>query len=57
MNLNRLRKRVAFERFLDRLFGRDPSRWVLGGVYALKLRLGGKARTSSNVDPYAVGDS
>lgn len=50
MDLDRLRKRVAFERFLARLFDRSPARWVLKGGYALELRLGGRARATKDVD-------
>ena len=50
VELDRLRKRVAFERFLARLFGRASSRWVLKGSYALELRLGGKARATKDID-------
>jgi predicted nucleotidyltransferase component of viral defense system len=50
VDLDRLRKRVAFERFLVRLFEHDPSRWVLKGGYALELRLGGKARATKDID-------
>lgn len=50
VELDRLRKQVAFERFLARLFGRAPSRWVLKGGYALELRLGGKARATKDID-------
>ena len=48
LELDRLRKRVAFERFLARLFGRASSRWVLKGGYALELREGGKARAQDH---------
>lgn len=50
VDLDRLRKRVAFERFLARLFDRDSARWVLKGGYALELRLGGRARATKDVD-------
>lgn len=50
VNLDRLRKRVAFERFLARLFKHSPSRWVLKGGYALELRLGGRARATRDID-------
>ncbi len=50
VDLDRLRKRVAFERFLARLFDRDPARWVLKGGYALELRLGGRARATKDID-------
>jgi hypothetical protein len=32
VDLDRLRKRVAFERFLARLFDQDPTRWMLKGA-------------------------
>jgi hypothetical protein len=48
VDLDRLRKRVAFERFLARLFDRDPTRWVLKGGYALELRLVGRARATKS---------
>jgi hypothetical protein len=50
VDLDRLRKRVAFERFLARLFEHGPSRWVLKGGYALELRLGGRARATKDID-------
>lgn len=50
VDLDRLRKRVAFERFLARLFEHNPSLWVLKGGYALELRLGGKARSTKDID-------
>ena len=50
VDLDRLRKRVAFERFLARLFSRERARWVLKGGYALELRLGGRARATRDVD-------
>ena len=50
VDLARLRKRVAFERFLARLFHQDPYRWVLKGGYALELRLGGRSRATKDID-------
>lgn len=50
VDLDRLRKRVAFERFLARLFDQEPYRWVLKGGYALEIRLGGRARATKDVD-------
>ena len=35
VDLDRLRKRGAFERFLARLFYEDQVRWALKGGYAL----------------------
>ena len=48
--LMRLRKRVAFERFLARLSAADPEGWVLTGAFALDLRLGLGTRTTKDID-------
>jgi predicted nucleotidyltransferase component of viral defense system len=48
--LLRLRKRVAFERFLVRLTTSESSGWVLKGAFALELRLGLRARTTKDID-------
>lgn len=48
--LMRLRKRVAFERFLARLTASEPSGWVLKGAFALELRLGLRTRTTKDID-------
>lgn len=48
--LNRLRKRVTFERFLARLKAVSPNDWVLKGGFALELRLGDVARTTKDID-------
>ncbi len=40
--LVRLRKIVAFERFLARLVASDLQNWALKGGFALELRLGDK---------------
>lgn len=48
--LVRLRKMVAFDRFLARLQKSYPNQWYLKGGYALQLRLGNKARTTTDVD-------
>lgn len=50
MPLTRLRKMVAFERFLARLVQDQPDEWVLKGGLALQLRLGNRARTTQDVD-------
>ena len=42
VDLDRLRKRVAFERFLARLFEQTPAHWVLKG---------GRARATKDVRP------
>jgi len=50
INLARLRKQVAFERLLARLFqGGDPI-WLLKGGYALELWLEGVARATKDID-------
>jgi hypothetical protein len=51
--LNRLRKMVAFDRFLARLIQGQPDRWVLKGGLALQLRLGERARTTKDLDVLA----
>lgn len=48
--LIRLRKRVAFERFLARLATSESSGWILKGAFALELRLGLRARTTKDID-------
>jgi len=50
MALMRLRKRVAFERFLARLAASEPGGWVLKGAFALELRLGFRTRTTKDID-------
>ena len=50
MPLVRLRKLVAFDRFLIRLVHTQPDNWVLKGGYALQLRLGYRARTTKDLD-------
>jgi len=48
--LVRLRKMVAFERFLARLVTAQPEAWVLKGGLALQFRLGERARTTQDID-------
>jgi predicted nucleotidyltransferase component of viral defense system len=48
--LTRLRKLVAFDRFLSRLVTSNPDIWVLKGGYALQLRIGERARTTKDID-------
>ena len=52
----RLRKRVAFERFLARLAIADPENWVLKGAFALELRLGVRTRTTKDIDLAGADD-
>lgn len=46
----RLRKRVAFERFLARLVVTNSGSWVLKGAFALELRLGVRTRATKDID-------
>ncbi len=46
----RLRKRVAFERYLARLATAAPEHWTLKGAFALDLRLGLRTRTTKDID-------
>lgn len=50
VDVARLMKRLAFERFLARLFQKGSERWVLKGGYALELRLGDRARATKDLD-------
>lgn len=52
--LTRLRKMVAFERFLARLLRAQPDAWVIKGGLALQLRLGSRARTTKDIDMLAL---
>ena len=47
--VNRLRRQVAFDRLLARLFRIDPTPWVLKGGYALELRFR-TARATVDID-------
>lgn len=55
--LVRLRKMVAFERFLARLFSLQPDKWFLKGGLALQLRLGIRARTTKDMDMLTIAES
>jgi hypothetical protein len=48
--LVRLRKMVAFDRFLARLLRAQPGDWIVKGGLALQLRLGSRARTTKDID-------
>ena len=48
--LDRLRRRVAFDRMLARLFSDEKPRWLLKGGYALEFRLRNTARTTKDID-------
>jgi hypothetical protein len=48
-NLQRLRRKVAFNRFLARIFADSVSTWILKGGYAMELRLA-HARATRDID-------
>jgi hypothetical protein len=48
-DVNRLRRQVAFDRLLARMFRRGEAAWVLKGGYAMELRFQ-KARTTRDLD-------
>lgn len=48
-NLQRLRRKVAFNRFLARIFADSASPWILKGGYAMELRLA-HARATKDID-------
>ena len=54
--LVRLRKMVAFDRFLSRLFLQGQDQWVVKGGFALQLRLGTRARTTKDIDLLVIGE-
>jgi hypothetical protein len=49
-DLQRLRRHVAFERFLARLFHQPDMPWMLKGGYAMELRLEQRARSTKDLD-------
>ena len=55
--LVRLRKMVAFERFLARLITDRPGDWLLKGGLALQWRLGARARTTQDLDMLLLGSA
>ncbi|MCJ7533460.1 MAG: nucleotidyl transferase AbiEii/AbiGii toxin family protein [Anaerolineales bacterium] len=55
--LVRLRKMVAFDRFLARLLRYQPDKWVVKGGLALQLRLGDRARTTKDMDILVIPQS
>lgn len=48
--IERMRKRVAIERFIARLQAQPSSPWYLKGAFALDLRFRGRARTTKDLD-------
>ena len=49
-DVTRLRRRVAFERLLARLFTKENPSWMLKGGYAMELRLQDVARATKDID-------
>ncbi len=49
LDVQRLRRQVAFDRLLCRLFSDGASRWALKGGYAMELRIAG-ARATRDID-------
>ena len=54
VSLARLRKVVAFDRFLVRLIQNQPDQWILKGGFAIDLRMVNKARTTKDIDVLAL---
>jgi hypothetical protein len=52
--LARLRKIVAFDRFLARLIYLQPEQWILKGGFAIELRLADRARATKDIDVLAL---
>lgn len=50
ISLDRLRRRVLFERIVARLDAAEPGRWVLKGGMALEVRLVDDARLTKDID-------
>lgn len=50
VDLNRLRRRVVFERILVRLVTAQPGTWVVKGGMAVELRIGDSARMTKDLD-------
>jgi hypothetical protein len=50
VGLDRLRRRVLFERIVSRLHTAEPGRWVLKGGMALEVRLRDDARLTKDID-------
>ena len=46
----RMRKMIAFDRFLARLLADDDSGWLVKGGFALQLRFGNRSRTTKDLD-------
>ena len=49
VDIQRIRRQLAFDRLLARLFLAAPNQWILKGGYALELRLE-QSRTTRDID-------
>ena len=49
IDLQRLRRKVSFDRFFARIFSRKPAGFFLNGWYAMELRLSA-ARATKDID-------
>lgn len=49
IEISRLRKQIAFDRFLARLFFNDDGKWVLKGGYSLELHFN-LSRATKDID-------
>ncbi len=56
-DVQRLRRRVVFDRLLARLSKAQPGDWILKGGMALELRLGSRFRTTRDLDLALVSAS
>lgn len=56
VSLDRLRRRVLFERIVSRLRAAGPGQWVLKGGMALEVRLLDEARLTKDIDLGLRGD-
>ncbi|MGC2373417.1 MAG: nucleotidyl transferase AbiEii/AbiGii toxin family protein [Solirubrobacteraceae bacterium] len=56
VSLDRLRRRVLFERTVSRLQAAEPGQWVLKGGMALEVRLLDEARLTKDIDLGLRGD-
>jgi hypothetical protein len=56
VSLDRLRRRVLFERIVSRLHAAEPGQWVLKGGMALEVRLRDEARLTKDIDLGLRGD-
>ena len=50
ISLDRLRRRVVFERIISRLQANEPGAWVVKGGMALEVRLSDRARLTKDLD-------